>query len=44
MVSSGLVGKKGIGVHKVEQSNTGLRLTRSAGTTVFIEANVYGVK
>ena len=44
MVSSGLVGKKGIGVHKVAQSNTGLKLTRSAGTTLFIEANVYGVK
>jgi len=39
-----LVGTKAIGVHKVEQANTGIQIVPSASTLENIEVFVYGVK
>ena len=41
--SSGLVGNKGIGVHKVAEQITGFNLFPNSGSYDFLEVNVYGL-
>jgi len=43
-LSSGLVGNKGIGVHKVAEQITGFNLFPNSGTYVYLEVSVFGVK
>ena len=42
--SSGLIGNKGIGVHKVAEQITGFNLFPNSGSYDYLEVSVYGVK
>ena len=43
-IGSGLIGNKGIGVHKVAEQITGFNLFPNSGTYDYLEVKVYGVK